>query len=108
MWTSKSTQFHYLINKHSNVYLEKQFFQTLRVCKYYTQFFLLVILLLFAEDIYFLKFVGKYLLWEIKESGTQISMTPGIRGFFYHKKRGCAKQFIPLSFASESYNTWKF
>ena len=24
MWSSKSTQFHYLINKHSNVYLEKQ------------------------------------------------------------------------------------
>ena len=40
MWTSKSTQFHYLIHKHSNVYLQKQFFQALRVCKYYAQFFL--------------------------------------------------------------------
>ena len=33
----KSTQFHYLINKHSNVYLEKKFFQALRVGKYYAQ-----------------------------------------------------------------------
>ena len=39
MWTLKSTQFHYLINKQSNVYLEKQFFQALRVCKYYAQIF---------------------------------------------------------------------
>ena len=39
MWTSKSTQFHYLINKHSTVYLEKQFCQALPVCKYYAQIF---------------------------------------------------------------------
>ena len=43
-------------------FLEKQLFQALCIYKYYTQFFLLVILLLFAKDIYFLKFVGKYTL----------------------------------------------
>ena len=55
MWTSKSTQFHYLINKHSNVYLEKQFFQALRVCKFYAQIFFCAILSAFPWDTPFLK-----------------------------------------------------
>ena len=55
MWTSKSTEFHYLINKHLNVYLEKQFFQVLRVCKYYGQIFFCAILSAFPWHTPFLK-----------------------------------------------------
>ena len=35
--------------------MEKRLFQALHICKYYTQFFLLVILLLFAKDTDYLK-----------------------------------------------------
>ena len=43
---------------------------------------------------------------ETKESGTPIFMTPGLRGFFYHKKRLC-QAVLSIGLCVKSYSSWK-
>ena len=44
---------------------------------------------------------------EVKESGTPIFMTLGLRGFFYHKKRLC-EAVHSIRLCVKSYSIWKF